>query len=67
MKIEEVKKNLGRKVRYKPTGGSYILTGCTLRLDLKRGSFFYQAELTDTAAQNSIMITRLEEVENETD
>lgn len=60
MDIRDVKKNLNRKVRYQ--GGGYVLTGCIIRRSDKTGKFFYQAELTDSVTQNSLVFCRLEEV-----
>lgn len=61
MTIGEVKKALNNKVRFR--GAEYILTGCMLRKDKKTQQFFYQAELLDTTTNNSIVICRLEEIE----
>ncbi len=61
MKIEDVKKNLGREVSFRGTGG-YILSACIIRTDRDNSRFFYQAELMDTRTNNSIIIARLEEV-----
>ncbi len=60
MTIGEVKKALGRRVTFR--GAEYILTGCIIRRDSRDGSFFYQAELTDTTTGKSRVIARLEEV-----
>ncbi|MBR1382302.1 MAG: hypothetical protein IJ555_00585 [Ruminococcus sp.] len=62
MRIEEVKKSLGREVRFRDREG-YTLTGCIIRFDKNKGSFFYQAELEDKRTNNSIVIARLEEIE----
>jgi hypothetical protein len=61
MRIEEVKKNLNRRCSWNGSD-CYILTGCIIRVDKKTGRFFYQAELSDITTNNSIIITRLEEV-----
>ncbi|MBR1561600.1 MAG: hypothetical protein IJ645_00175 [Ruminococcus sp.] len=61
MKIEDVKKNLGREVSFRGTDG-YILSACIIRTDRDNSRFFYQVELTDTRTNNSIIIARLEEV-----
>lgn len=61
MKIEDVKKNLGREVSFRGSKG-YILSGCIIRKNKKTQQFFYQAELLDTRTNNSIIIARLEEV-----
>ena len=60
MRIDEVKKNLNRKVTFR--GGEYILTGCIIRKDKKTNQFFYQAELQDTSTQLSLVYANLEEV-----
>lgn len=63
MKIEEVKRNLNKLVRYanKSHGidGTFIFTGCTLR---KKEDFYYDAELKDKNA-NSVIIVSLEDIE----
>lgn len=61
MKIEEVKRNLGKIVSYKGRADLYKLTACILRRNEK--GFFYQAEILDTKQGNSIIICNLEEVE----
>ena len=61
MKIEDVKKNLGKKVRYKDSAGSYILTACVLRKNAS--GYFYQAELLDVAHGNSVIICKLDDIE----
>lgn len=58
MKIEEVKRNLDKSVRYKDS--TYKLTGCILRKNEK--GFFYQAELLDVRCGRSVVICNLEEV-----
>jgi hypothetical protein len=65
MQIDEVKKNLNRKVTFR--GGEYILTGCIIRKDKKTNQFYYQAELQDTSTQLSLVYARLEEVNNDRD
>lgn len=62
MKIDEVKKNLNRKVTFR--GAEYILTGCIIRKNKKTNQFYYQAELQDTSTQLSLVYARLEEIEN---
>ena len=59
MGVSDVKKSLNRKVMYK--NAEYILSGCILRYDERRGEYFYQAELRDLRA-SSIVIARLDEV-----
>ena len=61
MKIEEVKRNLGRMVKYRENSELYRLTGCILRRG-KEG-LFYQAEILDTKHGNSVIICKLEDVE----
>ena len=61
MRIDEVKKALGREVSFRGSRG-YILSGCIIRKDKKTQQFFYQAELLDTTTNNSIIIARLQEV-----
>lgn len=62
MKLEEVKRQLNKPVRYETAGGDreYLLTGCILRKNDK--GYFYQAELQDIANQKSILICRLDDV-----
>lgn len=66
MKIEEVKRNLNKKVHIKDgknyLDNDYLFTGCILRLDSKKG-FYYQAELQDLKQGRSIMICKLEDVQ----
>ena len=59
MGISDVKKNLNHRVMYK--NAEYILSGCILRYDERRGEYFYQAELRDLRA-SSIVIARLDEI-----
>lgn len=59
MKIEEVKKNLGKAVKYKDTD-IYKLTACILRKGEE--GLFYQAELFDTKHGNSVIVCKLEDV-----
>lgn len=66
MKIEEVKRNLNKPVKFTNRrlcieGSVYILTAGVIRKD-DRG-FFYQAELQDVKHENCVLICRLEEVE----
>lgn len=61
MKLEEVKPNLNKKVKYKDSAGAYELTACILR---KNGNgIYYQAELLDVRCGNSVIICKLEDVE----
>lgn len=63
MKIEEVKRNLNKPVRYvdKSHGidGIFLLTGCTLR---KNEDFYYDAELKSMNS-DSFMIVNLADIE----
>lgn len=59
MDISQVKKNLGRKVVY--NGTEYLFSGCIIRPDEQNG-FYYQAELQDLKANNSVIICALPEV-----
>lgn len=59
MDIAEVKKHLGRKVIYNEA--EYLFSGCIIRPD-EKGSFFYQAELKDLKAKNSLAICRLSDI-----
>ena len=61
MKIEEVKRNLNKKVNYGGNTDTYILTGCILRRN--ETGFYYQVELSDTKHGKSLLICRLEDVE----
>lgn len=58
MDISRVKFNLGRKVIYDDT--EYLLTACTIRPS--EHGFFYQAELQDTSASSSVIITSLSKI-----
>lgn len=66
MTEREIKRNLNRPVRFtnpklyahnKP----YLLTGATIRLG--DNGFYYQAELKDMTTKNSVIICRLDEIE----
>lgn len=61
MKLEDVKKSLGRMVSYKGVAGVYRLTACILRKADK--TLFYQAELLDVRHGRSVIICKLEDVE----
>lgn len=62
MRIEEVKHSLN-KVVVRGTGADvfeYLFTGCILRKsDL---GYYYQAELQDPNNKNSVLVCRLEEI-----
>lgn len=62
MDISQVKRCLGKKVIYQNT--EYLLTGCTIRQD-ENANFFYQAELQDLSAVHSVVICKLDEIEQE--
>ena len=62
MKIEEVKRSLNKTVIRSTGAGSfpYLFTGCVLRkCDL---GYYYQAELQDPNNKNSVLVCRLEEI-----
>lgn len=62
MKIEEVKRSLNKTVIRSTGTGSfpYLFTGCVLRKnDL---GYHYQAEIQDPDNENSVLICRLEEI-----
>ena len=59
MKIQDVKKNLNKPVKY--DGSDYILTACIIRKD-ERNNFVYTAELMDIKQKNSVIISRLDDV-----
>lgn len=63
MDISKVKRTLNKKVTY--NGVSYIFTGCIFRLNEKTGKFFYQAELKSMIHTNSLVICKLEDIEEE--
>ena len=64
MQIEEVKRNLNKKVRYGEKSG-YTLTACILRKSEK--GFFYQAEILDDQHGKSVVICKLEDVRGESE
>ncbi|WP_027399836.1 hypothetical protein [Anaerovorax odorimutans] len=59
MRIEDVKKNMERKVKF--NGAEYFLTGCILRKT--KGKFYYQAELLDLT-ERAVLIVALDKVES---
>lgn len=66
MTEREIKRNLGKLVKFSNPklyieGSEYVLTGAIIRKNEK--GFFYQAELQDISNENSIIICRLEEIE----
>lgn len=65
MKPTEIKANLNKPVRYVNQQAGidsyYILTGAIFRKGDK--DFYYQAELTDTESNRSILICNLEQIE----
>ena len=61
MTLQNVKMNMNRKVRFK--GGDYKLVGCMFRQNEKTGAFYYQAELLDLQNGKSVVICKLDEVE----
>lgn len=60
MNISEVKRNLERTVLC--NGAEYILKGCIIRRNTM-GRFFYQAELADTKAKSSLIVTALDKID----
>lgn len=60
MNISEVKRNLERTVLY--NGAEYILKGCIIRRNTT-GRFYYQAELMDTKAKSSLIVTALDKID----
>ena len=62
MDISQVKRCLGKKVIYQNTEN--LLTACTIRQD-ENTNFFYQAELQDLSAVHSVVICKLDEIEQE--
>ena len=54
-----MKYNIGRTVVYH--GTDYIFSGLVVRSS--SNGFIYQAELTDTRAQSSLLFVRLSEIE----
>ncbi len=63
MDIKRIKFNLNQRVLH--NGTEYIFTGCTLRLNNE--GYYYEAELRDTRARSSILICRLNEIEEKKD
>lgn len=65
MKATDIKRNLNKPVIFTESRygnkHKYILTGATIRLGEE--GFFYQAELTDTVCGKSVIICRLDEIE----
>ena len=64
----EIKRNLNKKVRFSNARlyvekAEYILTGAIIRRGDK--GFYYQAELQDIHNENSILICKLDEIEEE--
>ena len=66
----DIRAALNRPVRFTNPklyieNAEYVLTGAVFRRDKKTGEFFYQAELTDTTAENSVIYCRLEEIDRD--
>lgn len=66
MTEREIKRNLNKLVRFTDPslhieGAEYILSGATIRLG--EHGFFYQAELTDRTCKHSLIICRLDQIE----
>ncbi len=64
MDIREVKKNLGKMVRYNSKeatmSGQYAFNACTIRLN-EKGEYHYQAELQQ--GNRSLLIVNLEDIQ----
>ena len=58
--ISEVKRNLEKTVLC--NGAEYILKGCIIRRNTT-GRFYYQAELMDTKAKSSLIVTALDKID----
>lgn len=63
MDLQEVKRNLNKRVSYKGKKGIYELRACIIRRN-KEG-YYYQAELFDRVNGNSIVLCKLEDIETE--
>ena len=65
MKPADIKRNLNKPVIFRESRygneHKYLLTGAIFRLG--EDGFFYQAELTDITVNRSIVICRLEDIE----
>ena len=65
MEINEVKRALGKRVRFRDDrlfcDGVYVLTGCIIRLS-DRGQFYYQAELQDVRQNKAVCIASLDKI-----
>lgn len=61
MNISEVKRNLERTVLY--NGAEYILKGCIIRRNTTGRFYYYQAELMDTKAKSSLIVTALDKID----
>lgn len=66
MTLNEIKRNLNRKIIHKSRYGSseYILRGVYLRRHQKTGEFYYTAELQDLNTR-SLLYSGLENIEEE--
>ena len=64
LKLNEIKRNLNRKVIHRSTDGNseYILRGVYLRKHQKTGEYYYTAELQDMNTR-SLLYCGLEKVE----
>ena len=61
MNLSQIKRSMNRTVMYKD--GEYRLVGVVFRQNENTGNYYYQAELLDTHSGRSVVICRLEEVE----
>lgn len=66
MKLSEVKKNLGRKVRLilpqHHIDGEYTLNAIVMRLEKNHRDFIYSVELLD-GCNHSVVIAKLDDIE----
>jgi hypothetical protein len=65
MKATDIKRNLNKPVIFREhrygNEHKYILTGATIRLG--QDGFYYQAEITDTTHNKSVVICGLDKIE----
>ena len=65
MELAEIKRSLGKPVRLvlkrHNVDENYVLSGCILRLNKEKESFFYQAELIEMGT-GTVIIAALEDV-----
>ena len=63
MDLQEVKKNLNKKVVYRGKKGIYELKACIIRKN--ENGYYYQAELLDRVSGNSTSICSLSDISEE--